>query len=46
VCLYQPDPFWAVGIYYERFQPTADDEVRALLQSSYARRRAPQHLAG
>jgi putative phosphoribosyl transferase len=46
VCLYQPTPFWAVGIYYEQFQPTTDEEVRALLQASYARRRQPQRQAG
>ena len=31
VCLYTPDPFWAVGLYYEHFEPVPDHEVRALL---------------
>jgi putative phosphoribosyl transferase len=32
VCLYQPDPFWAVGLYYQHFQPTEDDEVQEILE--------------
>jgi predicted phosphoribosyltransferase/dienelactone hydrolase len=32
VCLYEPAPFWAVGLYYENFEPTLDDEVAEILQ--------------
>jgi putative phosphoribosyl transferase len=31
VCLATPEPFYAVGLWYERFAPTTDDEVRRLL---------------
>lgn len=34
VCLLMPDPFRAVGLWYEDFSPTEDDEVRALLAAS------------
>lgn len=37
VCLISPDPFHAVGLYYENFGQTSDDEVRALLAGAYAR---------
>lgn len=39
VCLATPDPFWAVGLYYEDFGQTQDDEVERLLAE--ARARAP-----
>jgi putative phosphoribosyl transferase len=32
VCLYQPELFWAVGLYYENFAPTLDDEVLDIMQ--------------
>jgi putative phosphoribosyl transferase len=32
VCPYEPAAFWAVGLHYERFDPTPDDEVTAILQ--------------
>lgn len=32
VCLYTPDPFHAVGAYYENFDQTGDAEVRELLE--------------
>jgi len=32
VCVRQPDLFWAVGLYYEDFEPTLDDEVASILQ--------------
>jgi putative phosphoribosyl transferase len=38
VCLAAPEPFWAVGAYYEHFEPTDDDEVRHLLHEADARR--------
>lgn len=31
VCLYTPDPFYAVGLWYEDFSQTTDEEVRDLL---------------
>jgi putative phosphoribosyl transferase len=33
VCLYQPEPFWAVGFYYRHFEPVPDDEVARILAS-------------
>jgi putative phosphoribosyl transferase len=36
ICLNQPAFFAAVGEWYENFNPTADDEVRQLLESSLA----------
>ena len=38
LCLYTPEPFWAVGLYYERFEPVSDEEVRRLLQHGVAAR--------
>jgi predicted phosphoribosyltransferase len=31
VCPLQPSPFRAVGLWYDRFEPTSDDEVRSCL---------------
>lgn len=31
VCLFQPEPFRAVGEHYEHFEPCSDDEVQRLL---------------
>jgi putative phosphoribosyl transferase len=31
VCLSSPHPFYAVGLWYDDFTPTTDDEVRTLL---------------
>jgi putative phosphoribosyl transferase len=31
VCAITPEPFWAVGVWYEDFSQTTDDEVRELL---------------
>jgi putative phosphoribosyl transferase len=36
VCDITPDPFYAVGLWYEDFSQTTDDEVRALLERSSA----------
>jgi predicted phosphoribosyltransferase len=38
VCLHMPDPFWAVGLYYERFEPVEDGEARATLEAFHASR--------
>lgn len=32
VCVYEPDVFWAVGLHYENFEPTLDEEVAEILQ--------------
>jgi putative phosphoribosyl transferase len=32
VCAYTPEPFYAVGVWYEDFTQTTDDEVRDLLE--------------
>lgn len=42
VCLRMPEPFVAVGLWYERFGQTTDDEVRELLGRAHLR----QRLAG
>ena len=34
VCLTTPEPFHAVGLWYEDFSATTDDEVRALLEEA------------
>jgi predicted phosphoribosyltransferase len=34
VCAITPEPFYAVGLWYEDFSQTTDDEVRALLASA------------
>jgi predicted phosphoribosyltransferase len=31
VCAYTPEPFWAVGAWYEDFTQTTDEEVRTFL---------------
>ncbi|MGF1500022.1 MAG: phosphoribosyltransferase [Elainellaceae cyanobacterium] len=37
VCAETPDPFRAVGIWYEQFPQTTDDEVRTLLRRAIGR---------
>jgi predicted phosphoribosyltransferase len=32
ICAVTPEPFYAVGLWYEDFSPTTDEEVRDLLQ--------------
>ena len=34
VCAEMPDPFYAVGAWYEEFGPTADEEVQSALQEA------------
>lgn len=34
VCARTPEPFSAVGLWYQNFSPTTDDEVRALLHQA------------
>jgi predicted phosphoribosyltransferase len=40
VCLQTPEPFRAVGLWYNDFSPTTDEEVRDLLERA-ARRHEP-----
>ena len=40
VCVQTPDPFDAVGLWYDDFAPTSDEEVRALLEDAAAERGA------
>jgi putative phosphoribosyl transferase len=32
VCAFTPEPFYAVGLWYENFEQTSDEEVRTLLK--------------
>jgi len=32
VCPYQPDPFWAIGLFYGDFEQVEDEEVSGLLE--------------
>jgi putative phosphoribosyl transferase len=34
VCALMPEPFYAVGLWYEDFSATTDDEIHDLLQRS------------
>ncbi len=34
VCLMQPVPFWGVGVWFEHFPSTSDEEVRTLLSET------------
>jgi putative phosphoribosyl transferase len=34
VCLMQPDPFYAIGVWYEDFSQTSDAQVRELLEQA------------
>lgn len=36
VCPHQPDPFGAIGLYYERFEPVEDVQVQRLLEAARA----------
>ena len=42
VCLMTPEPFYAVGLWYENFDQTDDDEVHDLLERA-AMRAVPPH---
>ena len=41
VCLYEPDPFLAVGLYYQDFVPTGDAEIQRMLADARERVHAP-----
>jgi putative phosphoribosyl transferase len=34
ICVRQPEPFWAVGVWYKDFRQTSDDEIVELLTRS------------
>jgi predicted phosphoribosyltransferase len=34
VCPLQPEPFGAVGLYYEHFEQVEDEQVRDLLEAT------------
>ena len=36
ICPAQPEPFAAVGLWYENFSQTSDDEVRQILAAASA----------
>jgi putative phosphoribosyl transferase len=42
VCAITPEPFYAVGLWYDDFAQTTDDEVRALLERASWRQPASQ----
>jgi len=42
VCLETPDPFYAVGLWYEDFEQTSDAEVHDLLERAEARMTRPR----
>jgi putative phosphoribosyl transferase len=42
VCAIMPEPFYAVGLWYDDFAQTTDDEVRALLERASWRQPASQ----
>jgi predicted phosphoribosyltransferase len=46
VCAVTPDPFIAVGLWYDDFSATSDDEVRALLAHAQERAGAGGRYAG
>jgi putative phosphoribosyl transferase len=43
VCVITPEPFVAIGMWYERFPQTGDKEVRDLLDRAALARLAPLH---
>lgn len=45
VCLATPEPFHAVGAYYDDFSPTRDDEVESIIAKFFAKK-SQKMLAG
>jgi putative phosphoribosyl transferase len=43
VCVRTPEPFFAIGMWYERFPQTSDKEVRDLLERAAVAQYAPVH---
>jgi putative phosphoribosyl transferase len=46
VCATTPEPFYAVGLWYQSFEQTTDEEVRALLADAERRLTVPQRATG
>lgn len=46
ICLETPEPFYGVGLWYDDFAPTSDDEVRELLRQSAERGATPPQPCG
>ena len=46
ICLHAPEPFWAVGLYYDDFQPVEDREVQQMLQEFHVGARQMAMVAG
>ena len=42
ICAITPEPFYAVGLWYDDFSETTDDEVRTLLQTALRRSTASE----
>jgi predicted phosphoribosyltransferase len=42
ICAYTPEPFLAVGIWYEDFSQTTDEEVQQLLKEAEQQATIPQ----
>ncbi len=40
-CVMTPEPFYAVGLWYENFRPTSDHEVQNLVRMAHERQSAP-----
>jgi putative phosphoribosyl transferase len=40
VCPHEPEMFWAVGLYYQNFEPTLDDDVMSILEEYRSGRQA------
>ncbi|HEY9225685.1 MAG TPA: phosphoribosyltransferase [Gemmatimonadaceae bacterium] len=36
ICVETPEPFTAVGVWYEDFSPTTDEEIQTLLENAHA----------
>lgn len=45
VCLMTPEPFYAIGLWYENFAQTTDDEVRELLTRSLSQQHSVAETA-
>jgi putative phosphoribosyl transferase len=43
ICALTPEPFYAVGLWYENFLQTSDEKVRALLESAARGFNPPGH---
>jgi predicted phosphoribosyltransferase len=42
ICLWMPEPFWAIGPFYRDFRDTTDEEVHCLLRDARTAREAPE----